>query len=258
MALTNSDFSALPRVADIEALWQLEEASPNDRIDQSDNGNDLSDNNTVQNAAAKIGDGASFTAANLEHLSIAGGALTGINSTTFTITWWVDMATPSQMSIIGGSAAGNRQIVINADGTIQLIKAGVIGVGTSTGPIGESTLTHCGCSYDTTNFAFYIDGVPTGSGANAQVLGYGDFFVGQSNGGTYLTGIVDELIHWSAILTPAQVIQVFNIQTQAQYKKKALAGFSGTSNKNWIFMKEAWDRNKEFWTPKIWTPKTAW
>lgn len=233
MALTNSNYDALPQLPNIEGLFQLEEASGN-RIDQSANTNTLTDNNTVTSGTGKIGTGASFAEATSEYLSIASGSLTGLNNTTFSISAWINHATGAQDAIVGGDAAGNRSIYVNADGTIGLIKAGVIGVGASTATVNDGSLSHILVTYDTSAWKIFVDGVKA-SGTNAQALGYGNFWVGRTSGDAYYNGIMDELIHWSVVLSDAEAAEVYAITTQAQYKLPAAGGFSGVNSSLWRF-----------------------
>ena len=228
----------LPKKPNIQGFWKLEEANAN-RIDQSANANTLTDNNTVDRIAAKIGYGANLVKANSEYLSRAVAGCVGINNSTFTITGWIKHATGTLEALISGSSAGNRQIQIETDNKLTLAKQGVTTVGTSTDAIGNNVLTHFGVSYDGTNWAFYISGAASGSGTNAQTLVYGDFYVGRQ-ATTYINAVVDELIVWNVILTPAEVLQVKNI---SNYSYGGLLPF-------FMSMREAYDNNKKLWTPK--------
>jgi len=77
MALTNS----------LQAYWKLDEASGS-RAD-SHGSNTLTDNNTVTQAAGKIGNAAQFTRANSEYLSIADNAALSTGNIDFTVAAWV-------------------------------------------------------------------------------------------------------------------------------------------------------------------------
>lgn len=69
------------------AYWKLDEASGT-RVDATGRGNDLTDNNTVTQAAGKVSDAAQFTAANLEYLSRATNADLEMGDIDFTICAW--------------------------------------------------------------------------------------------------------------------------------------------------------------------------
>jgi hypothetical protein len=82
MALTDSLIS----------FWELEEASGT-RVDSVvTSGNDLADNNTVTQAAGKVGNAAQFTAANSEYLSRADNASLSTGNIDFTFALWVNLA----------------------------------------------------------------------------------------------------------------------------------------------------------------------
>ena len=74
-------------LTDLAAYWQLDEASGG-RAD-SIGGNDLTDTNTVTQAAGKIDTAAHFTAANNESLSIADNAALSMGDDDFTLAAWV-------------------------------------------------------------------------------------------------------------------------------------------------------------------------
>lgn len=97
------------------AYWKLEEASGT-RLDETTScgggGCDLTDNNTVTQAAGKLGNAAQFTAANGEYLSRADEADLSTGDIDFTITAWVwlDSKTSRRPFISKFSAAGQREI----------------------------------------------------------------------------------------------------------------------------------------------------
>lgn len=88
----------------VKGMWPLEEASGT-RADESGNGHDLSDNNTVTQDTGIVGEAAQFTAANSEYLSVADHADLRPATSDFTIAVWVyfdDLST-------------SRPIVVKAD-----------------------------------------------------------------------------------------------------------------------------------------------
>ena len=93
------------------AFWKLGEASGT-RVD-SIGSNDLTDNNTVTQAAGKIGNCAQFTAANSEYLSIADNAALSTGDIDFSIVFWVYFdSTPSFADVIAKWAAGEQEYVV--------------------------------------------------------------------------------------------------------------------------------------------------
>jgi hypothetical protein len=78
--------AASPLLNDLAAYWKLDETSGT-RIDSAGS-NNLTDNNTVGSATGKLGNAASFVAANSEYLSVA--STPGLQSSSaFTLAFWV-------------------------------------------------------------------------------------------------------------------------------------------------------------------------
>jgi hypothetical protein len=108
----NSTFDLL---ANIAAFWKLGEASGS-RADSA-GANTLVDNNTVTQAAGKIGNAAQFTSATSEHLSIVDNANLSIGGTDITIAGWMyfDSKTGNNMYVCSKQDAGG-----GAQGEIHL------------------------------------------------------------------------------------------------------------------------------------------
>lgn len=77
--------------AGLVAYWSLEEASGTRADSRGDN--DLADNNTVTQAAGKVGNAAAFASANTEYLSIADNADLSTGDIAFTFFGWVYLTT---------------------------------------------------------------------------------------------------------------------------------------------------------------------
>lgn len=117
-----------------------------------------------------------------------------INLAAFTFSAWVFPTTLTNggvYAIIGGGS-----IVVTAgpefrlDGQVggvtakvSLIKQGVAGVGSSTGTVALGVWSHVAVTYDGVNYAFYINGAPSGSGAVGATLGAssGNALIGLAN-----------------------------------------------------------------------------
>lgn len=85
-------------LANLVSFWELEEASGS-RAD-AHGSNNLADNNTVTQAVGKVGNAAQFTAANLEHLSIADNASLSMGDIDFTIAAWVYLDTKNNFGLV--------------------------------------------------------------------------------------------------------------------------------------------------------------
>lgn len=112
---------------DLVSHWKLDEASGT-RVD-SHGDNDLTDNNTVGQAAGKIGDAAAFVAANSEYLSRTSNASLQAGDADFAIACWLWLDTTADGRGLAGKwlasnqewilweAGGNIRFFVSADGS---------------------------------------------------------------------------------------------------------------------------------------------
>jgi len=198
---------------DLVSYWELEEASGT-RFD-SHGANDLTDNNTVGQAAGKIGDGADFGAGNREYLSKTLGS-TGLELTTsFSVAFWVKLETSALQAFYQSGTNNNRWVIQHFGGNLFFTEdniADFVSIGTL--PVG--TFAHVAVTKDgnaASNLKIYLNGsldrtfscgtvaTPTGS---AWVGAYG------STPGRYCDGVLDEFGIWSKALTSTEVSDLYN------------------------------------------------
>jgi len=90
---------------------------------------------------------------------------------------------------------------------------------TSSGTISENTWTHVATVYDGTNITIYINGISSGTLASGNVTGsYNTFYIGNTGGGSYFTGSMDEVRIWD------------DARTQAEIKANMYAELTGSEN----------------------------
>jgi hypothetical protein len=104
------------------AFWELEEASG--QRNDTHGTNHLTDNNTVTQAAGKVGNAAQFTAANNESLSIADNAALSVGDIAFTVWGWcyLDSLGVQRVMLCKGSgnsaATSEYRVAVNASNAV--------------------------------------------------------------------------------------------------------------------------------------------
>jgi hypothetical protein len=109
-------------LTDLEAYWKLDETSGT-RFDSTANNNDLTDNNTVGNTTGKIGNAASFVAANNERLSLSNSTPLDPGSSDFSFAVWLKTTSIVVNNILGaytGSSAPGYALSMNTGGEIYI------------------------------------------------------------------------------------------------------------------------------------------
>jgi hypothetical protein len=243
-ALAASEVTQLNNAAGgVTSYWTLDEASGtrNDSVGT----NNLTDNNTVTQAAGKLGNAAQFTAANSEFLNVADNSSLGF-TTGMSASMWIrqdslglDRAfigkwayqTDGGWAIQSGNASGN-----SADISVY-IATGATDDGTgcrmdfNDADMSASTWHHVLVVYDGTltgnanRLKVWVDGVqktltvgagsvPSTLRSDGAALNFGKF------GGTwtrYLDGRMDEVRIWPRALTAGEVSQVYNAGNGLNY-----------------------------------------
>lgn len=247
--------SNLPQSQYIQGLWHLDETSGT-RYDQSPNGNDLTDYNTVGYATGKIGNAADFKRANSEYLSITDANQTGLDITgSMTISFWIDVNNQSEIMYLVSkydTSTNNRSYAIRVDtnNTLRLFISdnGTTDTGhllekTATGLLNNAGQQHVCVVFDSANtkIYIYIDNTAKVNGASSVVSSIynsnANFVLGAMHDGSNpYNGLIDEVIVWNTCLTPTEVDNVYDI-TAYRYKK---AGF-------FAFFCESWQRHDKLW-----------
>lgn len=228
--------AASPLLTGLVSYWKLDEAGG--QRNDSHGTNHLTDNNTVTQAAGKIGDAAQFTGANSEYLSVADNASL-VWTSAFSASFWIyrdslslDVAYISKWNyptvpewVIQSAAAGGSNT--SDDMSIYLATSGVdngTGCRMDFNNANQSATTwyHIVVIYDgsltgdANRLKVYQNGVQltltVGSGAvpaslqnSAAELRLGDF----QGLNRYFTGRIDELGLWTRALTALEVAELY-------------------------------------------------
>jgi len=214
--------SSSPLLTSLISYWALDETSGT-RLD-SHGSNHLTDNNTVTQNTGKIGNAAQFTSANSEFLSVADNALLSTGDIDFTIAGWVYFDTISVDRPVAGKwlTAGNREYIVQLDGTVNKIRLYVSNDGTATANVASSVVCTTATWY---YFVAWHDSA--GNTINIQVnngtvdstahsTGVRDGTAGlrlgnnQNTGTDYMNGRIDGLGFWKRILTSAERTNLYN------------------------------------------------
>jgi hypothetical protein len=220
-------------VDDLIAFWELEEASGL-RVDAYGS-NSLADNNTVTQAAGKVGNCAVFTQANNESLSIADNAALsmGVNQS-FTIAMWVKQTSLDAGVLVGksGGVSGNGEFEIRSVSSCFRLRTWS-GAGFS----GLSEVNDSADGAPTTGVWYFVvagyDDVldqlfisrnagtvyTTGSVTSGAFDNDGTFALGALGniGSGFLDGSIDQAGVWKRVLTPAEITQLYNAGAGLSY-----------------------------------------
>jgi len=258
----------IPQRNYIQGFWSLDETSGT-RYDRSNNGNNLTDNNTVLYAAGKIGKAADFESDNSEYLSITDAAQTGLDITgEITIALWFKLETlgitKSFVSkyLTTGDKRCYKLVFNDADNKIYFFVS-PDGVGASsaitasTFSVGTWYHVVATLNQTTDEMQIYINGSADGSAVSfTSNISDKDaaFCIGSADNGAaeYMDGLIDEVIVWNKCLTADEIRQIYE-KTAYQYIMHG-AGIGSPM----IFFKEAWEKHDKLWKPKLAIPKLGY
>lgn len=233
-AIENEGGSSL--LTGLVSYWPLGEASGT--RDDSAGSNDLTDNNTVTQAAGKIGDAASFVAANSEYLSVADNATLDF-TTAFSLSAWIygdNLTANAAVAAKWNFTAGQRSWAFQLGPTASNMRMFIAASGEDGGDnfvdftcnLADDTWHHVVMVYDGglaagSRVALYIDGAaktPVVTGTLAASLQNSDveLRVGDFQGlDRFWQGRLDEGALWSRALTAGEVTALFNSNNGLAY-----------------------------------------
>jgi hypothetical protein len=212
-----------PLLTDLVAYWKLDETSGT-RFDSAGS-NNLADNNTVGFAGGKIGNAASFVAANSENLD--GGDILDIGNDSLTVSCWFKTTSPggelNVTPLVGKPFAGGKQgryAIALENGKVTVPIQDAPGAGPSRDVMTVETyndgLWHFAIMVvdHATGVYLYVDNVLEASslGALAATLNTTDpFLIGFYTGiAAYMDGEIDEVGVWRRALTASEITQLYN------------------------------------------------
>ncbi len=213
---------------DLEGLWRFN----GDLTDESANGNDLTDHNTVAYDSGDYREGSAsldLERGNAEYASISDGDQVGLDlAGDFSIGGWVKVESyVDNVPVLGKGNPGSVNLaylldfnlnsgeyrlrgMFSTNGTYQSANAVEVGAGEDF-PTGE--WHHVVLVRDGTDLYLYVDGseAETKSGASSGAVydSADDFTVGES-GGTYYDGLMDEQFVFSRALSLSEVQDIYN------------------------------------------------
>lgn len=210
------------------SFWELEEASGTRNDAHSTN--HLTDNNTVGQAAGKVGNAAAFVTANEEYLSVASNAALQTGDIDYTLCAWVYLDTKAHWQIVltrdgNGSPAGSREYHLAYNQfsdrfEFYVFRATDSAVGVVANNLGSpSTATwyFIVASHDAAADTSYIqvnngtaDSAATGGAL--QAASSEPFRIGADNSpaGDALDGRVDQVGFWKRLLTADEKTFLYN------------------------------------------------
>jgi hypothetical protein len=208
------------------SYWSLEEASGT--RNDAHGTNHLTDNNTVTNAAGKVGNAAAFASASSEYLSIADNATLSRGDTAFTIALWARFATRTNGGIFSKwASAGQREYTIFDNNTdhvpnnrmcFQISADGTASTrvdATSFGNLATGTWYFVVVRHDpvanTISIQVNDSAVDSASHSGGAFNGTSALDIGRLLPATYpLNGNIDEIGLWGRILTLAESTWLYN------------------------------------------------
>lgn len=236
----------------LESFWSLEEASGT--RDDAHGSNDLTDNNTVANAAGKVGNAADLESANSESLTRADNASLSVGNNDFTFCAWAwveDFDDASEMTIIGKGGENDLPYAVdfdNGDTRFRFRVSSATGFTNLTevlaNNLGEpADLTWyyiCAwhdASANTINIQVNDGTVDSQAYASGSYDDGGDFAIGAFPFyGNYWDGLVDQVGFWKRVLTTQERTDLYNAGDGLSYaamqpvntcKGRMLIGFFG-------------------------------
>jgi hypothetical protein len=202
------------------SYWKLDETSGT-RFDSTANNIDLTDINTVGSTAGKIGNAASFVAANDEELTSTSNGL-DVGSSDFSVAFWFKLpTTPNALfaQVIGRRTfsvgwyfdlrSGTEPRLVLRNGSTASVDAGV--------NYNDDTWHFAVLTFDRdADMSIYIDDMATPKGSTSIIgitgIDTSFFAIGgrADTTGSNISGDVDEVGIWQRLLTAAERTQLWN------------------------------------------------
>jgi hypothetical protein len=209
-----------PGTTNMVGWWAMDETSGN-RADSHSNGLTLTDNNTVTYATGKLGNAATFAAANTEYLSRSSEANLQMSTADIYFGVWVYTSCASTCTIAAkgnGTTKYEYILMLSADQKpaffIYNASDGNAGVNWATS-LTASTWYWVEAWTNKASSTIYIN-VNNGTPASATWTGARDnastdpFLVGQRNSTNYYSGNIDDFVFYKRILTADERAWLYN------------------------------------------------
>lgn len=102
-------------------------------------------------------------------------------------------------TLLAGAGAGSFQLRSNGTGKLNLVKSGVVELGTATTQLSSVNFNNIGASYSNPNFTFRLASAADGSGSSAQTM-TGMNVLGKNYNGEAWQGDIAEVLVFNALL----------------------------------------------------------
>lgn len=234
MSLTGAKYACIPKLANVQGFWRFE----GDFTDLSSNGYTLTETSgTIPFVNGKIERAADFDADDTEYLAIANASCPNLNITgnmSLSALIWCETIS-ADMTVAAkwdGSTSNQKQyrLVVESDSKISFT------ISKDTANVKTLNSTHtitagqwyaiAGTFNAATHYIYvYINGFQDGSydttydaiGSDTeQFFIGGDFTAGSA--GNYFDGLIDEVLIWNELLTPAEIMKLHSIQLSGKYR----------------------------------------
>lgn len=206
IARRNLGLPDLPR-SQLAAEWRFTDYGDQTLRDYSGGGRHM----TLGANGSAAGDDPVWSAAGLTFVAASSqfcGNGSGVNvfaGTPLTIIAAIRATGTGARTIIGGAAASNGpQFRINASDKLELLKAGVASIGTSTSNYNNAWHV-VATTYDGTTARFYRNGMPDGAGTSAQTMSVQSSYIGKRGATDFYSGEMAYLVAYDRALTQAEI-----------------------------------------------------
>lgn len=209
-----------PLLTDLISFWELEEASGT--RNDAHGTNHLTDNNTVTQAAGKVGNAGQFTAANSEYLSATDNASLRVGSGDFTFCCWAKLDTLSAFNTLLAKYSSDYWLYLNsAAGTGARLR-----ITSGTEAQGGGTVTTATWYFvvgwrdnaaQTLNVQLNNGTVGSIASATPPTDTASAFRIGARSPDLYFDGQIDQVAMWKRVLTTAERTWLYNAGSGRSY-----------------------------------------
>lgn len=219
-------------LTNLVGYWKFDETAGATTAADQVAGNTLTKNGSATFASGKISNGTDLEFSTGDYWSITDGAQTGLDMTgNFSISGWFKLESQpsaSQMALVSKRDTSNHGYSLkynNSGGNYIIRLSALTGASeitidySSASPIlANGVFAHVATTWDTAgNAIIYLNGLPvktSSSGGSptgtATPFTIGDSDTGSGASGINYDGIIDEVGVWSRVLTPDEVLQLYN------------------------------------------------
>lgn len=230
------------------SFWEMEEASGSRADSVIATANDLTDVNTVTQAAGKVGNAASLASGTAERLTHTSNASLQTGEIDFTVAGWVFLnQVDTDHTLVSKYAASNYEYIVHILTTNRLRFVTNRADGADDTVIYPTTTLSISTWYFFVAWFDNVNGLgwlqinngtaeSSGSSVYAHTAGTADFIIGGrgDSGGFYLNGRIDQVGFWKRVLTTDERTWLYNSGNGRSYAEMTVTPITVnlTSNLN--------------------------